>query len=148
MRKIILFLTITLFSVAILSGQVDNDYKATLKKMFEVSGTEDSYKTAITQMIGMFKEQYTDVSAELWTDLEKEFLKTSLNDLVDMLVPVYNKYLTQSDLEEMIKFYQTPAGKKFAKSTPLIMQESMEIGQQWGTKIGQEFDRKIREKKY
>jgi hypothetical protein len=80
--------------------------------------------------------------------LEKEFLKTSLDDLVDMLVPVYSKHLTLDDLQKIIDFYQTPAGKKYAEKTPLIMQESMQIGQQWGMKIGQKFQEKLQEKGY
>ena len=65
-----------------------------------------------------------------------------------MLVPVYLKYMTKEDLEEMIKFYQTPVGSKFAKSTPLIMQESMQVGQKWGMKIGEDFKKKMKEKGY
>lgn len=148
MKKIISILTLLLVFTTISFGQVDTNYRKTLKKMFEVSGTEESYKTVITQLITMFKQQYSDVSDEIWDELANEFLKTSLNDLVDMLVPIYKKYLTQNDLEELIKFYYTPVGKKFAKNTPLIMQESMQVGQQWGVKIGQEFKKKMKEKGY
>lgn len=112
--------------------------------MFEVSGTEDSYKTMITQMFGMFKQQYPDIKPELWSELQGEFLTTSLNDLVVMLVPVYQKYMTKDDLEKIIVFYQTPTGKKFATNTPLIMQGSMQVGQQWRLKVGQEFEKKLR----
>ncbi|MBP9883389.1 MAG: DUF2059 domain-containing protein [Chitinophagales bacterium] len=128
-------------------GQADKVYARTLKKMFEVSGTEETYKTAITQMFTMYKQQYTEVDAEVWDEFEQEFLKTSLDDLVEMLVPVYYKYMTKEDLETLIAFYQTPAGVKFGKYTPMIMQESMQIGQEWGKKIGQEFQEKMKEKK-
>jgi len=116
--------------------------------MFEVSGTEGSYQAAIKQMFSMFKQQYSNVEVEIWTDLEKEFSKTSLNELTKMLVPVYSKYMTLEDLNELIKFYNTPTGKKYAKSTPLIMQESMQIGQQWGMKIGQDFEKKMKDRGY
>ncbi|MEC8831971.1 MAG: DUF2059 domain-containing protein [Bacteroidota bacterium] len=48
----------------------------------------------------------------------------------------------------MIQFFETPVGKKYAASTPLILQESMQVGQQWGMKIGQDFQRKLQEKGY
>jgi len=148
MKKLITTLTFLVVLTSMSFGQVDNAYSKTLKKMFEVSGSEAAYKTAITQMFTMYKQQYTEVSAEIWKELEKEFLKTSMNELVDMLAPVYTKYMTQDDLNGLIKFYQTPVGKKYAKSTPLIMQESMQIGQQWGMKIGQKFQEKMKEKGY
>ena len=48
----------------------------------------------------------------------------------------------------MIKFYETPIGKKFAQNTPLIMQESMQVGQQWGAKIFNDFETKMKAKGY
>lgn len=139
------FLLIISFSTF---GQVDTEYSKTLKNMFEVSGSEESYQTIINQLFTMFKQQYPDVEVAIWNDLEKEFSQTSINDLTEMLVPVYSKYMTQEDLEELVKFYQTPIGKKFAKNTPLILQESMQVGQQWGMKIGQDFERKMKERGY
>jgi hypothetical protein len=137
--SLLVFLSVTSFS------QEDKQYTKTLNKMFEVSGTEESYQAAIKQMFTIFKQQYPDVEVEIWTDLEKEFSKTSLNELTKMLVPVYSKYMTLEDLNELIKFYNTPTGKKYAKSTPLIMQESMQVGQQWGMKIGQDFEKKMKD---
>ena len=142
MKKSILLFVLFFSFTTITVAQVDPDYSKTLKEMFEVSGTEDSYKTMITQMFTVFKQQYPDVKPELWSELEGEFLSTSLNDLVVMLVPVYQKYMTKEDLEEIIVFYQTPTGKKFAANTPLIIQGSMQVGQQWGLEVGQEFEKK------
>jgi uncharacterized protein len=145
MKKIISILALSLAFIAFSFGQAEKDYSKTLKEMFKVSGTEESYQAAIKQMMVMFKQQSPNVDAAIWDEFEKEFSKTSINDLVEMLVPVYSKYMTEEDLKEMIKFYQTPVGQKFAKSTPLIMQESMQIGQQWGMKIGQDITTKVKE---
>tara|TARA_B100000963_G_C22369807_1_gene555360 strand:- start:158 stop:604 length:447 start_codon:yes stop_codon:yes gene_type:complete len=148
MTKRILTFSLLVFLSVISFSQEDKQYTKTLKKMFEVSGTEESYQAAIKQMFTMFKQQYSNVEVEIWTDLKKEFSKTSLNELTKMLVPVYSKYMTLEDLNELIKFYNTPTGKKYAKSTPLIMQESMQIGQQWGMKIGQDFEKKMKDRGY
>ena len=97
-------------------------------------------------MFVIFKEQSPIVEASVWEEFEKEFSNTSIDKLVEMLAPVYQKYMTQVDLEEMIIFYQARVGKKYAKNLSMIMQESMEIGQQWGMKIGQEIAYKLKEK--
>ncbi|MFY0599425.1 MAG: DUF2059 domain-containing protein [Cyclobacteriaceae bacterium] len=128
-------------------AQGEKEYGKTLKKMFQVSGTEEAYKVAIEQVMLSFKQQDTGLSADDWSELEKEFMKTSMNDLTEMLVPVYQKYMTLEDLKAMISFYETPVGKKFAKNTPMITQESMQVGQQWGMKIGQEIAEKIEKRK-
>jgi uncharacterized protein len=83
-----------------------------------------------------------------WSGFEKEFSKTSMDELVDMLAPVYQKHMTENDLKKIIEFYQTPVGKKYAEKTPVIMQESMQVGQQWGMKMGQAFQDKLKARGY
>lgn len=148
MKKILSTLAFTILLISATYGQVDKDYAKSLRKMFKVSGTEETYQTIIQQMFGMFKQQYPQVEEEIWDEFEKEFSKTSLDDLTEMLVPVYSKYLTIEDLEAMIEFYSTPTGKKFARNTPMITQESMQIGQEWGLKMGEDFIKKMQEKGY
>jgi len=148
MKKFACISLLFLASVTFSNAQGNTEYKAKLKKMFEVSGSEKSYKVAIEQMFTMFKQQKTAVPDSVWQQFEGEFLKTSLDDLVEMLEPVYVKSLTQDDLQQLIAFYQTPIGLKYANQTPVIMQESMQVGQQWGRKIATEFQEKLKAKGY
>ena len=147
MKTAVLTCAFILTSVSVSLSQAAADYKSSLKKMFEVSGSQEAYKSAIRQMFVMFK-QNQNVPAEIWTEMEKEFLLTSLDELVDMLTPVYEKHLTRADLQALIDFYQTPVGAKFAGKTPMIMQESMQVGQQWGQKVAESVQRTLKEKGY
>ena len=147
MKRFPLVLVFALCFAIDLFGQAETEYKQTLKKMFEVSGSEAAYKSAISQMFAMFK-QSQQVPANVMAELEQDFMKTSMDELVDMLAPVYHKHMTRDDLMKLIEFYETPVGVKFAQKTPLIMQESMQIGQEWGMKIGQEFEKRLKEKGY
>lgn len=148
MKKV--FSTLALFLFVSLSAfaQTNEAYKDALTKMFQISGTEQTYQAAIEQMFIMFKGQYPETSEEMWKELEGEFQQTSMGDLVELLVPVYQKHLTLSDVNGLIAFYETEVGKKFASKTPFIMKESMQVGQQWGMKIGQDFAEKMKKKGY
>ena len=148
MKRLTTIIPLFLLTFGLSFGQIDPEFKAALKNMFEVSGSEESYKMVIKQMVTMFKTQFSDVPEEHWNNLEKEFLQASLDDLVDMLVPVYKRHLTLDDLQKIIEFYHTPTGKKYAEKKPLITQESMQVGQQWGIKVGQDFENRIKEKGY
>lgn len=81
-------------------------------------------------------------------ELKKEFDAASMDDLVERTVPIYQKHLTLEDIQGVIAFYRTPVGQKYAEKTPLINQESMQIGQQWGMEIGKEFAKRMTEKGY
>lgn len=147
MKKIILTLFI---SSAIMSGygQVTDDYKASLKKMLELSGSVEVFQTAIDQVLTMYKQNKTDIPQDVWAELSAELSKTSLDDLVTILAPIYQKHLTKDDVNKIIEFYQTPVGKKYASKTPMIMQESMQAGQQWGMQLGTKVAEKLKEKGY
>ncbi|WP_199141315.1 DUF2059 domain-containing protein [Pedobacter sp. ASV12] len=121
-------------------------YKTELQKLLTLSGSEASFKVAIDQMIGTLKQQQSDIPAEFWTEMETELKKTSMTELLDLLLPVYQKHLSIDDLKQITAFYESPAGKKFAEKTPLILNGSMEAGKEWGMKIGQRVVDKIKEK--
>lgn len=147
MRKILVAFSFLILLSTPVFGQ-DTDYAKTLRKMFEVSGTEQTFQAAIKQMFTMYKQQFKEIDTETWVELESEFSDTSLDDLTVMLVPVYEKYMTEADLKELIIFYESPVGQKYAKSIPLITQESMQVGQQWGMVIGEKFAKKMEERGY
>ena len=148
MKRILLALSIML-SLSINSyAQEQDDYAQKLKQMFKAAGTEASYKTVVVQMFDMFKRQYPQVNDSIWNELEADFLRNSLDELTAMLAPIYVKYLSTEDLEAIIEFYNSPAGKKFAANSPFILQESMKVGEAWGRKIGEDFAKRMEEKGY
>lgn len=148
MKKITMLLFLVLFTGALSFGQASSTYKETLKKMMEVSGSQATYKTAVTQMMSMFKQQKLGIPDTFWDEFEVEANKMAGEDLLNMILPIYQKHLSENDVKNIIAFYQTPSGKTFAEKTPLIMQESMAAGQQWGMKIGEELAKKLKEKGY
>ena len=128
------------------SAQNTSSYAATLNKLMDVSGSRQVFKAAIVQMMTMVKSQQTNVPEEFWKEMESELSKMSGDDLVAMLVPIYQKHMTEADLKSVIAFYESPAGRRYAEKTPLITQESMAAGQEWGKKIGEALVKKMKEK--
>lgn len=146
MKKIIIVL---LAVVATLSVQAQSKtYPATLKKYMEAAGNLESFKTVVGSMMTQFKSMYPSVPDEVWTEFTKEFSGTSLDDLVTLMASVYEKHLTEADLNEVIKFYNSPIGKKLAGKTPIITQESMAVGQTWGMQVAAKIQAKMKEKGY
>ena len=116
--------------------------------MIVVSGSDATFKLVIPQMFAMMKQQLPNVPAEFWSEAEKEMMKTLVDDLVEMLAPIYHKRLTLSDLQEITKFYESPVGKKMAAAQPAIATESMAVGQQWGMKIATKVQESLKAKRY
>jgi len=54
------------------------------------------------------------------------------------LTSIYRKHFTQSEIQELIRIYESPLGRKMVTSNPSIMEESMAIGAQYGQKLMEE----------
>ena len=135
-----MFIVFSGFSVL---AQVTPEYEQTVKRMLQATGAEENFKVTITEMMKIYKETDDRLSPSDWDLLEKELLTTSLDDLVGMLAPIYAKHFTLSELNQIIEFWNSPIGKKFAARTPEISREAMAVGQEWGEQLGQKVADKI-----
>jgi len=43
------------------------------------------------------------------------------------MVDLYDKYFTQSEINDYITFYKSPSGQKFLKATPDLQKDMMNI---------------------
>ena len=142
-------LTLLLALLTTLSFSQDNNtYKASLTKLLKVSGSEAAYKGVLVQMTTLFKQQQHSVPAEFWDEFITEANTNSIDQLVNLILPIYQKHLTEKDLLGVIAFYETPVGKKYAEKTPLLTQESMVAGQEWGKQLGQKVVDRLKAKGY
>lgn len=103
-----------------------------IKQLIVETGAAEMGTMVFDQLLAQLKAAgATDAQI---TEVKKEF---NVEQLVDLLVPVYQKQFTEEDVKAFLEFYQSPAGKKLVEKQPAIMQESMVIGQQWGMGIAQ-----------
>ncbi|HEV3271391.1 MAG TPA: DUF2059 domain-containing protein [Candidatus Methylacidiphilales bacterium] len=111
---------------------VDPAKETEIRKLLELTGTVKMTSQMMDRMISSFKMQNSGVSAEFWERFKKE---ADIQGLVDKMVPIYAKYYSLDDLKAINAFYGTPLGQRMLATTPKIMQESMQIGQNWGRNV-------------
>ena len=51
----------------------------------------------------------------------------NVEEIIERLVPLYDKYYTEKELWSIVEFYESPAGKKALEVTPEIMKESIGV---------------------
>lgn len=93
-----------------------------------------------------FKEKIPDASPEQLAAVDKFaeglFKDMPVEEIVEAMVPIYQKHLTKSDMDGILAFYSSPAGQKLLREQPAMMQEGMQVG----STIGQKRMRSIMEK--
>lgn len=53
-------------------------------------------------------------------------------ELLDLVTEVHAKYVDEADLDAIIQFFRTEAGKRWIAAQPKIMRETQTIQAQWG----------------
>jgi len=91
----------------------------------------------LQQMRGMGREEMKDrnpavtpqqlAKVDVLTDKIMKGMSTS--DMLDDMIPVYQKHLSKSDVDEMIKFYSTTTGQKILREMPAMTAEGMQAMQ-------------------
>jgi len=106
-----------------------------IKALMQSTGSGEMGMQMMNQMLPALKQMIPSAPESFWTDVMSE---VDANDIEDMVIPVYQKYLTEEDIQAVNSFYQTEAGQKLIRVQPTIMQESMAIGQQWGQNLAKQ----------
>ncbi len=132
MKKLFILSLLLVFSLAGIAQ--DTNKEKDIRKFLELTGSGEMGVMAMQQMISSYKQAFTNVPDEFWDEFMK---KVNPNDLIDLVVPIYDKYYTEEDIKALIAFYQTPIGQKTIKLMPQISQESMKAGEEWGMKLGE-----------
>jgi hypothetical protein len=57
------------------------------------------------------------------------------------LVTIYAEIYTEPEVDGIIGFYTSPAGKAFLAKMPMLVQKSMTLGQKWVAEMKPEFER-------
>jgi len=96
------------------------------------------------QMIPELKKMVPDAPEKFWSDFMAE---VDADEVVNMVIPVYRKHLTEADIKALNEFYQSDVGKKLIAKQPEIMQESMMVGQQWGQDLAKRVLQKYEDQK-
>jgi hypothetical protein len=77
------------------------------------------------------------------------FKSLPIDEMIDAVVPIYQKHLTKTDLAAITDFYSSPTGQKVLKEMPMIMSEAIQAGGDIGRKAmkekSDELDQKIAE---
>lgn len=105
---------------------------------------QDAFKTDVLKVIQqsgaaapmqMAKQQIMEnIPLAKRADFGKEFDAT-LPSLYEEIAKIYMQVYTHEDVKEMIKFYDSPVGKKIASSTGEITAKSQVAGQEWGMEL-------------
>lgn len=143
MKKILILLT--LICSLQLSFSQSSPIKKDIKRLLHLTGSGELGVQVMDQLLDNYKDIYPDIPESFWEGVKEE---VQPDDLINLVIPIYAKYYTHDEIKGLIKFYETPLGKKTIQTLPMITQESMTAGREWGIKIATKIAERLEEGEY
>lgn len=143
MKKTILAILL-LVSVSVAFGQT-NSKQQKIKQLLVVTGSGNLSIQMMKSIMGSYQKSHPQIPQEFWNNFMQE---VKADDLEKIIIPIYDKHFTETEIDDLVKFYNTPAGKKMIEKMPLIMQESMSAGRIWGKEIAERVAARLKEQGY
>jgi len=116
----------------------DQPSRDDLVKMFDVLRVRQQTQNVMDTMLAQMKQQiegdirkrYPNLSADARAKLEASISDAvnlyPVNEMLDDLIPVYQKHLSKADVDAIVGFYSSPAGQHFLDKMPSMTQEAMQ----------------------
>jgi hypothetical protein len=83
-----------------------------------------------------FKQKVPNANPEQLAEVDKFadslFSDMPIDEMLDAMVPIYQRHLTKEDLDAILAFYSSPVGQKLQREQPAMMQEGMQLGGEIG----------------
>jgi uncharacterized protein len=124
---------------------IDPAKEAAIRNMFEVLGMKKMMQDVIAGMSSSMKPMlmsslppgdYREKLADLF--FQRFQSKIHVEQLLDIAVPIYDKYFSKEEVEGLTRFYQTPLGKKALSVMPQSLIEMQTASMKLGEKLGAE----------
>ena len=132
---------ITVFLLVLLWGTVNPVYSETekerdIKKLLEVSGILDrlSYmqESLLNNVSMMVTAPFPKVPDAFWGEFNQLIGKKEMDDLIDRVIPVYDKHMSHETIKKLITMFKTPFWDEWKEKMPQISREAGVIGSEWG----------------
>jgi len=133
--SVIITLVLIAFTVYFMFPNVyAQTYDQDITKLLQVSGTTQTMEQAMNTMFS----QMESIIPPNVSNKFKQKMKDSVGEMMTEFIPIYKKYFSQDEIKELIRFYESPIGRKMVANQPAMMEESMSIGNKYGETLMKE----------
>jgi hypothetical protein len=101
------------------AGGIDQDKRALILKFIDVFGTRQALTNNFDLMLKQIEKDKPD-------EAQKIRERVKIDEIIEHLLPIYDRNFTSEDLKTFIAFYGSPEGQKLIVTIPELMKESVQ----------------------
>jgi hypothetical protein len=101
------------------SGTIDPEKRDLILKFIDVFGTRQALTNNFNMMLKQIEKEKPD-------EAQKIRDRVNVEEIIQRLLPIYDRNFTSDDLRAFIAFYGSPEGQKLISTIPELMKESVQ----------------------
>lgn len=119
------------------------------RELITVMRAADQLKQMLPSIMQALKPAIIQGRPQVERDLETliplllDGMSSRVGELIDPMAGVYARNFTADEMQQLATFYRSPVGQKFLDKMPIVMQESMSIGQSFGQQVATEMQSRM-----
>ena len=144
-----LILTIVFLIITVKPVFSETEKERDIIRLLDVSGIRKqlSYMqdTLMNSMSMMISGSFPKVPDGFWKEFNQLIGKKEMDDLVDKIIPVYDKHMSHETVKKLIEMFETPFWEEWKEKMPKISREAGLIGSEWGRALSESpaFNKKL-----
>ena len=123
----IIALLALILSASAQNTNATDEYKETLKKIMDFSGTSTTTDDFFQKLSSIMKLNAPKENEVYWNEFAKKWKQKMENKIFEMYMPIYEKHLTLEELKVVAAFYESPVGEKYKEASLIVMREAMPL---------------------
>jgi hypothetical protein len=135
----------------ILEGEVPEERMQLAMQLVRLTGTSRSFDELLPNIADQAKNAFIRANPQMQLGIIEVVDRIALTlvsrrpELDDYLARVWASGFTDGEMQELINFYSSDVGKKYADLLPELLAVQMGAAQEWGRSVGQELTQRVSE---
>ena len=122
-------------------SEASSEKEKDIKNLLKASGILDQLTymqdTLLNSVSMMVSGSFPKVPDAFWEEFNKLVGKKEMDELIERVIPVYDKHMSHETVKKLITMFETPFWGDWKEKMPLISREAGVIGSEWGREYTQ-----------
>ena len=130
-----------------LTDPIPKEKEEDIRRLLELTAPRDRVNQQLNDVLGLLKKSMPQVPEKVWNEVVAE-LRIDSDTVLQIYVPIYDRYYTAEEVKELIRFYESPLGGKLRMSSGLVEIEAAARGENLGEELIRRVQERLRSKGY
>lgn len=118
-----------------LASRADSVKVATIHHLLQLTNVDSQMVRSVETVLAA--RPGADTSDPYWVAF-RDRIRATIPQLIDSTVAIYARHYEQAELDDLVRFYSSPAGRHMVSEQPAVFQETFAVGRRLGMEVAHE----------